>query len=443
MVQQIQQAIQSANVDNTKVEQKPTCDKQFEKLLQETKQEKEKIATVKDAKTPTKQKTIASNATKITDALLTKNIKEVKDNASLEIEENASNLIEVKAHTKTKGKAKATKGIKTKLERNTLKNKVKTSLKDTQDSSDVVAKNAINFIENKSEDLPKKADIANEDCLATITIDIKENTQDIANFVAQNDTEFFQETKDNLAQMLEDSNDNAGVIKVNDYRSVKQKIQDAIAQGEETPLPKDDNILAKNAITKVATKQVVSVQNKSETLPLNSMQLAPNSLQNVAIPNENSSYSTSDFQTMVNNQILENVPEFVKAGTLVLKDNNIGTINIVMHPESLGDVKVRLELSDKIIAGNITVASKEAWQAFKENIPTLQSAFEHSGFESAAFNLSFTGGGSNPNFSQENREQQGIMVAKGQHEYSGLTARDDIQIADFAEYDGKSLNIVA
>ena len=47
---------------------------------------------------------------------------------------------------------------------------------------------------------------------------------------------------------------------------------------------------------------------------------------------------------MFNQQIETSVPEFVKAGRLVLRDNNSGSVNMILKPESLGNVKISLNV---------------------------------------------------------------------------------------------------
>ena len=74
---------------------------------------------------------------------------------------------------------------------------------------------------------------------------------------------------------------------------------------------------------------------------------------------------------MLSNQIQNNATEFVKTGSIILRDNNSGTINLVLHPEELGNVKISLEMNDKLVSARITVASEEAYQAFKESISSL------------------------------------------------------------------------
>ena len=83
---------------------------------------------------------------------------------------------------------------------------------------------------------------------------------------------------------------------------------------------------------------------------------------------------SSTFQKMFSNQILTQAPEFVKAGAIILRDNDDGTINLNLKPETLGNVKITLHVTDKGIEGQIVVASRQ------------------SGFDAATLTLSLSNG---------------------------------------------------
>lgn len=100
----------------------------------------------------------------------------------------------------------------------------------------------------------------------------------------------------------------------------------------------------------------------------------------------------STFQRMLSNQLLNQAPEFVKAGSIILRDNDNGTINLNLKPEALGNVKITLYVTDKGIEGQIVVASKEAFEAFNQNMDNLKQSFRQSGFDAANLSLSLADG---------------------------------------------------
>ncbi len=115
----------------------------------------------------------------------------------------------------------------------------------------------------------------------------------------------------------------------------------------------------------------------------------------------------SHFSTMLSSELQKNADEFVRAGTIVLRDNNSGTIRLTLRPEELGNVKINLELADKVITGKIVVASEEAYQAFRNSMDSLKEAFIAGGFENAGFELSWSGSGGSGSESGHSSENAG------------------------------------
>lgn len=120
----------------------------------------------------------------------------------------------------------------------------------------------------------------------------------------------------------------------------------------------------------------------------------------------------ANFGTMLANQLQSNAAEFVRTGSIVLRDGNMGTINLVLHPESLGNVKISLELNDRMVSAQIRVASEEAFMAFKESISSLRQAFSDSGFDTGSFDLSWSGNGQNQQGGQQQRNQSSVSFAE-------------------------------
>jgi flagellar hook-length control protein FliK len=84
--------------------------------------------------------------------------------------------------------------------------------------------------------------------------------------------------------------------------------------------------------------------------------------------------------------------EIVKSAHIVLRDGDAGTIRLRLRPESLGNVKVELNLTDNNISGRILVESDEAKTAFERNMSQLADAFRQGGFDSARLEVAVGGG---------------------------------------------------
>jgi hypothetical protein len=85
--------------------------------------------------------------------------------------------------------------------------------------------------------------------------------------------------------------------------------------------------------------------------------------------------------------------DIVRHASMVLKDGGEGLIRLSLKPESLGNVKIRLELSENKIAGHIIVENTEALRAFERELPVLEAAFKDSGFSGASLELAQSGAG--------------------------------------------------
>lgn len=223
-------------------------------------------------------------------------------------------------------------------------------------------------------------------------------------------------------------------------------------------LDKDGKITVEDLRTK-ATEETEPAESKKSAIKTSeikltndstavmSVELNPNAEADVLSLNTQTAASNgSNFQAMLSNQLTNVAPEFVKAGSLVLKDNNQGTINLILHPDDLGNVKIHLSLDGKTLSGHITVATKEALQVFKDNAETLREAFIKSGFDTASFDVAMNNGGS---FNQDmgfNEQNDGRnLFAKRAYGDSagGLSAELDDIFENTVDISNYSVNIVA
>ena len=213
-----------------------------------------------------------------------------------------------------------------------------------------------------------------------------------------------------------------GVFTVTDLRPAPQK-------GERTTEPlADGKAQAQGARTEL-TAQL--------TLPQTTHTATPAQLKEAG--------GVPSFQRLLSEQLRSAAPDFAKAGSIVLRGENEGVIKLSLRPESLGNVKINLQLSDNVVTGKIAVASKEAFEAFKQNIGALRQAFSDSGFEGAEFTLSYFD--SSSGFAQESGGQNDghFLSHRAYADYvSGEDSLSDTADAQLFAFDtDKKVNVVA
>ncbi|MDR2398432.1 MAG: flagellar hook-length control protein FliK [Spirochaetaceae bacterium] len=84
--------------------------------------------------------------------------------------------------------------------------------------------------------------------------------------------------------------------------------------------------------------------------------------------------------------------DIVRHAQVLLRDGGQGTIRLALRPESLGNVKIQLEMAEKKITGHIIVESNEALRAFEREIHSLEQAFKDSGFGETSLDTALASG---------------------------------------------------
>ncbi|MDP3179833.1 MAG: flagellar hook-length control protein FliK [Spirochaetaceae bacterium] len=151
------------------------------------------------------------------------------------------------------------------------------------------------------------------------------------------------------------------------------------------------------------------------------------------------SESAAEFRALLAERLQESWNgEIVKSAHIVLRDGDSGTIRLRLKPESLGNVKIELNLSDNNISGKIVVESDEAKTAFERNMAELADAFRAGGFDSARLEVSVGSGsgggaardegGSGPFYSERLRSASASSAqpATAQAAYARLGGSVDI-----------------
>lgn len=286
---------------------------------------------------------------------------------------------------------------------------------------------------------------------------------DVSSEVELNNPELnLKNIKETDDKELKITNDNLEIKSSDEKTPVNTKIdilENKLKDGKTSKIDKEGKITVKDLRTekveekiddkKTAQKLNVDVKiNNSNTATITMDYANQISKENIlSLNNQTAASDGSNFQAMLNNQIQQNVPEFVKAGSVILKDNNQGTINLVLHPDDLGNVKIHLSLDGKTINGHIIVATKEAMEVFKDNAQTLREAFVKNGFDGAEFNVSYNNNSSGNNGQEfSNQFDDGNFLAKKIYGNDLSSSGEiDSQLNDLisSKNDNYSVNIVA
>jgi flagellar hook-length control protein FliK len=123
---------------------------------------------------------------------------------------------------------------------------------------------------------------------------------------------------------------------------------------------------------------------------------------------------TSSFEDLLARELSQNLNEaIVRQAQVLLRDGGEGTIRLSLRPESLGNVKVHLELADKKIIGHIIVESNEALRAFEREIHSLEQAFKDSGFGETSLDTALASGSdADPGDSQRREAETGPFFSE-------------------------------
>lgn len=268
---------------------------------------------------------------------------------------------------------------------------------------------------------------------------VKEEGPELSELVEPDDKNLLEKLKSDVFKKSKDSDFNQSKNKQSKNTEKKITVID-----ERGSLSKEIN--AKESKSKLHTEVTSSKNNQLDL----TMTVEQNAQDNILVTNNQSaSADGSAFQSMLRNNIQQNAPEFVKATNIVLRDSNNGTINMILKPEALGNVKIRVELTDKGVQGVITVQSEEAFNAFKDSLADLKNAFKASGFEDAGFRLDLANNGSNSDSQNHDQNQNFInqMMANNYYE-ENFTSFEEFTSDNFSNaevnYNSKNLvNIVA
>ncbi|MDR1863156.1 MAG: flagellar hook-length control protein FliK [Treponema sp.] len=134
--------------------------------------------------------------------------------------------------------------------------------------------------------------------------------------------------------------------------------------------------------------------------------------------------------------------DIVKQASILVRNQQEGTIRLTLKPETLGNIKIRLEMAENKITGHIIVESQEALKAFERELPVLEKAFRDSGFSETNLDMSMAGNGGS--YGQEGGDFNNFTPARAASLYdAGIVERELVPGGFFPENSGqKAVNML-
>ncbi len=134
--------------------------------------------------------------------------------------------------------------------------------------------------------------------------------------------------------------------------------------------------------------------------------------------------------------------DIIKQAQILLKNNGEGLIRLRLEPESLGAVKIRLQLTDNKIRGRIEVESSQALRAFEQELRSLEKAFIDGGFDGAGLELAISANAGDGKRGQESDDAASLEALKlAAEDYDA--AVPDAVVSEAAWYDSAVINVFA
>ena len=117
--------------------------------------------------------------------------------------------------------------------------------------------------------------------------------------------------------------------------------------------------------------------------------------------------NAQSFQDLLARELRDGLnTDIVRHASLVLRENGEGLIKLSLRPESLGNIKIRLEMADNKVTGHIILETDEALKAFEKEIRSLEQAFKDSGFDSANLEMALSSDQGNNGAGQQWRGEE-------------------------------------
>ncbi|GMO44324.1 MAG: hypothetical protein Ta2B_25060 [Termitinemataceae bacterium] len=136
--------------------------------------------------------------------------------------------------------------------------------------------------------------------------------------------------------------------------------------------------------------------------------------------------------------------DIVRQASVILGEGGTGTVKLSLKPESLGQVKIHLQMADNKVTGNIVVESEDALKAFRQELASLEAAFKEGGFDGANLNLQLANGEARGrgDEAKEMQQQFALETGAGRYESTSATVSNGAAATLYSEHSGTSLNVL-
>lgn len=102
--------------------------------------------------------------------------------------------------------------------------------------------------------------------------------------------------------------------------------------------------------------------------------------------------------------------EILKHAAIVVKDGGNGEIQLLLKPESLGSVRVKLNIEDNNIVGRIIVDNSNVKQIMEQNLADLENALKDNGYQNPSFEVFIAGQGADGKKEKHDLAQSELVV---------------------------------